>query len=318
VDASAEAARIGPMVRSARLRRGLSLEVVAGLVGHSKSWLSKVERGLLPLERRSGLAALADALQVSVADLTGRPYTPDGGPASRLAVQMVRRALLDVPPKSALRPVEALREHVDALTRSRQAFRLEEAAKVAAPALTALRASQADGGADHAEILRLLAYACYETSNLVRDLGYPDLAIVASGVLLDTARELEDPACLAVAAFSRTHALAAVPTSAFAAAVQLGTNAADELDGVPGDEALAARGSLHLATGFALAADGRGIDAVVVAPVHPAPPYRPGQFRWVTACAGPPRPRRQVRESDHAGRILTLRVQTKASPFCAP
>src|SRR5262249_46077106 len=41
------------------------LDVVAGLAGHSKSWLSKVERGLLPLERRSDLAALADALQVS-------------------------------------------------------------------------------------------------------------------------------------------------------------------------------------------------------------------------------------------------------------
>ena len=70
--------RIGAAVRSARLRRGLSLDVVAGLAGHSKSWLSKVERGLLPLERRSDLAALADALQVSVVDLTGQPYDEIG------------------------------------------------------------------------------------------------------------------------------------------------------------------------------------------------------------------------------------------------
>ncbi|MBI3688296.1 MAG: helix-turn-helix transcriptional regulator [Actinobacteria bacterium] len=40
---------MGAAARSARLSRGLSLEVVAGLAGHSKSWLSKVERGLLPL-----------------------------------------------------------------------------------------------------------------------------------------------------------------------------------------------------------------------------------------------------------------------------
>jgi len=150
---------------------------------------------------------------------------------------------------------------VEALTRLRQAFRLEDAARTAAPGLTALRATQADGGHDHHEVLRLLAYACYETSNLVRDLGYPDLAIVASGVLQDTARDLGEPACAGVAAFSRTHALAAVQTSAFAAAAQLGSGAADELAGVGGDEAMAARGSLHLATGFALAADRRGSEA---------------------------------------------------------
>ena len=53
---------VGAAVRSARLRRGMSLAVVAELAGHSKSWLSKVERGLLPLERRRDLAALAAAL----------------------------------------------------------------------------------------------------------------------------------------------------------------------------------------------------------------------------------------------------------------
>jgi transcriptional regulator with XRE-family HTH domain len=49
----------------------MSLDVAAGLAGRSKSWLSKVERGLLPLERRSDLAALADALDISPIDLTG-------------------------------------------------------------------------------------------------------------------------------------------------------------------------------------------------------------------------------------------------------
>ena len=254
-----ERTRIGANVRSARLRRGLSLDVVAGLAGRSKSWLSKVERGLLPLERRSDLAALADALQVSVVDLTGQPYLP--GPVSTASVRALRQAMLDVPPRAAARPAEALAADVDRLTQQRQAWRLEDAARTATGTLTGIRAAQAVGDGEHRDVLRLLVWCCYETANLVRDLGYPDLGIVAARMLLDTAEELDDPAALGVAAFARTHSLAAVPASAFSAAVQVGTAAADRLAVADGAEALAAVGSLHLATGFALAAARRGEEA---------------------------------------------------------
>jgi hypothetical protein len=56
IDETTGTTRVGRAVRSARLDRRLSLDVVAGLAGHSKSSLSKVERGLLPLERRSDIA----------------------------------------------------------------------------------------------------------------------------------------------------------------------------------------------------------------------------------------------------------------------
>jgi transcriptional regulator with XRE-family HTH domain len=73
VDA-AEASAIGARARMIRRRRGLSLDVVAGLAGISKPYLSQLERGLRRFNRRGLLEDLADALGCSVADLTGQPY----------------------------------------------------------------------------------------------------------------------------------------------------------------------------------------------------------------------------------------------------
>ncbi|MEU6712359.1 helix-turn-helix transcriptional regulator [Nonomuraea sp. NPDC046802] len=67
------AKRIGENVRAARRARGTSLETLAGLVGRSKGWLSKVENGKIPLEKRSDIVALADALEVSATELVDGP-----------------------------------------------------------------------------------------------------------------------------------------------------------------------------------------------------------------------------------------------------
>lgn len=63
--------RIGENVRAARHYRGMSLETLAGLVGRSKGWLSKIENGSARLERRTDIAAIADALEVSASDIIG-------------------------------------------------------------------------------------------------------------------------------------------------------------------------------------------------------------------------------------------------------
>jgi len=52
VDAD-EAKTVGGLLRKIRFKRGLTLEVVAGLAGVSAGFLSQVERGLVPLERLS-------------------------------------------------------------------------------------------------------------------------------------------------------------------------------------------------------------------------------------------------------------------------
>jgi len=51
----------------------MTLEQLAGRAGRSKAWLSKIENGRLPLEKRGDIAALAEALEVSADALLGEP-----------------------------------------------------------------------------------------------------------------------------------------------------------------------------------------------------------------------------------------------------
>ena len=87
---------IGARLRTLRRWRGKSQVELAGLAGLSPSFLSMVETGQRPLDRRSHIAALASALKVSETDLVGGPHlTPDplqsdphmGIPALRVALQ---------------------------------------------------------------------------------------------------------------------------------------------------------------------------------------------------------------------------------------
>jgi transcriptional regulator with XRE-family HTH domain len=75
---------IGGRVRSHRLRLGLTQERLAHLIGRSERWLIEVERGEVD-PRLSDALALAQALRVGVADLTGErrarpPWIADDGP----------------------------------------------------------------------------------------------------------------------------------------------------------------------------------------------------------------------------------------------
>ncbi len=71
-----EASAIGARASMIRRRRGLSQDVVAGLAGISKPYLSQLENSRRGFNRRGLIEDLADALGCSVADLTGQPYLP--------------------------------------------------------------------------------------------------------------------------------------------------------------------------------------------------------------------------------------------------
>src|SRR5579863_948668 len=73
-------ADLGARLRSLRLRRGMSLEVLAGLSGKSSAYLSMIENGKRSLDRYSLIVALADALGVPPAELaTGSPAEAASG-----------------------------------------------------------------------------------------------------------------------------------------------------------------------------------------------------------------------------------------------
>jgi transcriptional regulator with XRE-family HTH domain len=71
-----EAIEIGRRARRIRRRRGLSLDVVAGLAGFTKGYLSMLETGQRGFNRRGLIEDLAGVLGCSVTDLTGQPYLP--------------------------------------------------------------------------------------------------------------------------------------------------------------------------------------------------------------------------------------------------
>ena len=78
-----------------RRRRGLSQDVVAGLAGIGKQYLSMLELGQRGFNRRGLLEDLAAALGCSMADLTGQPYLPPDRESARAkaVVAQIERGL---------------------------------------------------------------------------------------------------------------------------------------------------------------------------------------------------------------------------------
>lgn len=130
-DASNESAgpvlTVGQRIKYLRERRGMTREVLAGLVGKSASWLKGVETGRLQQNPRLPiLLQLAEALRVhDLSELTGdrsmpvRMFTCPGHPA----LDAVRQAVNATPlqPTGKVQPISHLRNRLDAAWRARHA-----------------------------------------------------------------------------------------------------------------------------------------------------------------------------------------------------
>lgn len=241
-DDSADARRIGDNVKAARLFRDKSIAVVAGLTGHSKSWLSKVENGKIRLEKRSDIRALAEALEVSASDLLGepapaiRPRDREYGDVVRLR-EVLLDSSLDNPPDVAARPLGALAELTgyegDIAARRRAA---EDAwLAVELPSILAelhVHAAQGDEQ-ERANALRLLVDMCGSATFVLRNLGQIDLAWIAADRAEKAARLLDDPVLLGTAAFAQAHSR---PSASLSRALREAERAADALEGHIGDD----------------------------------------------------------------------------------
>ncbi|MER5644785.1 helix-turn-helix transcriptional regulator [Streptosporangium sp. NPDC002524] len=116
---------VGQRIQFLRERRGMTREVLAGLVGKSTSWLKQVETGRLQQNPRLPiLLQLAEALRVrDLSELTGdqsmpvRMFTGPGHPA----LEDVRAAInsTSLVPAGAVQPLTTLRARLDAAWRVR-------------------------------------------------------------------------------------------------------------------------------------------------------------------------------------------------------
>lgn len=91
--------RIGDRIRHYRERAGLTQLAVASRVRRSEDWLSKVERGIIPIDRFSMILAVAEALGIrDLADLVGQPViVATSDTLSHDSVAGIRAAMTSLP-----------------------------------------------------------------------------------------------------------------------------------------------------------------------------------------------------------------------------
>jgi transcriptional regulator with XRE-family HTH domain len=270
VDAE-DASAIGARARKIRRRRGLSLDVVAGLAGISKSYLGMLEHGQRGFNRRGLLEDLAAALGCSVADLTGQPYLPpDRTTADAMAtVPGIELAihdctLADVPDIPA-RPLAELVKLARLANTYCDETRYGLAGQDVSAVLSELHVHAATGDSDTKRVaLAALVETCIAASGMVRALGHGALATAVARRGYDAAEQLGDPGLSGFASMQRASALIRLGARHRAAAVLGDALAAVESSADPtaaDNRPAQAAGMLHLASAQLSSREGRSGDA---------------------------------------------------------
>jgi transcriptional regulator with XRE-family HTH domain len=241
------AEHIGARVRIWRRRRKLTQAVLAGLAGISQGYLSQIESGIRALDSRSTLVALAQALEVSAADLLGQTTDPTDPVRVRAsqAVAGIRVALvaLDV---GDIAPPTRGPEEMAAAVEAAMGMRQRSEYLVLAPLLPGLlHDAVAYPGTD------ALTRIAYETSVCLRNLGYRDLSWPAAKVAVAASRELGDAAWMGAADFVYSLSL---PMEAADASRRIGERSLVDLQRAAGDSsARQMLGQVHLSAALASA-----------------------------------------------------------------
>lgn len=208
-----EDAHIGRRVREVRAWRKRSLTATAGLAGMSPAYLSMIERGERPVTKRDVLERLANALQVSPAELTGKPYAP-ADPASETvmaAMAAVGDALtgwwVGEAPATANRPWAAIQADLDSLNLSLRPNADYAAQATLLPDLVCDLLAAVNTSPHRADALVGLFSAYKAAAYLAHDLGVAGLPMLAAERMRQAAEELDDPGWLAYASYQRAQLL---------------------------------------------------------------------------------------------------------------
>ncbi|MGH3623860.1 MAG: helix-turn-helix domain-containing protein [Sciscionella sp.] len=198
---------IGRRARMIRRRRGLSLNVTAGLVGISAGYLSRLERGARRFDRGGLLSALAEALGCSMIDLTGQPYLPAGRAGTEVVATLpgireaVYDATLDNPQDIAARPVAELVAASRAADAHRDQGHYGAAGRGLGALIAELHVAVNGTGDDRRVALATLAQACHVASAIAEVMGHQDLALAAATREHEAAVQLDDPTLLGLARY---------------------------------------------------------------------------------------------------------------------
>ena len=211
-------ATIGARLRILRRWRGMTQAQLAGLASLSPSFVSMIENGQRPLDRRSHIAAVATALRVSETDLVGGPHLSADRQQSdpHTAIPALREALqtnkLTAPVVDRARPLpELVREVTGRITPLHMQADLAGSGALLPDVLDELHWHTAQAADEPSRRLALetLIEACVAAGQTARDLGYLDLAYVTVLRAEEAAALLDDPVqrgkvdCLRLWAFPR-------------------------------------------------------------------------------------------------------------------
>ncbi|WP_213010200.1 helix-turn-helix domain-containing protein [Paractinoplanes toevensis] len=255
----------GQRVAFYRRRRGLSQEVLAGLVGKTAEWLRKIETNRAELDRLSVIRALAKVLDVSLGDLIGEPslfsWSAESGnetiPALRAALHDFRhltpaiRSLSDDEPPL----LSAIGRDVDGAWADYQRSRYGALAR-RLPLLihdcqSAVRLYDGD---DAQRAQALMAFAHQVVALFLTKIGEFDLAWIAASRGLAAANASNDHIVIGSLSRAAAHALGSI--GEYGQALGLASVTAEFLQphlARPTPQLLSVYGSLHLMCGLAAA-----------------------------------------------------------------
>ena len=210
-------ATVGERVAFYRRRRGMTQEVLAGLLGRSVEWLAQFERGARELDRLSTIVAIAHALGIEPGRLLPAAFfthrrelhdtvlgtAPDSVPMIKSAMFRYNGTarLLGVPDRA---PVDqnGLRRRIE------EAFGHSQTERWSAlgPLLPDLiadgwHAAYTTAGEDAARGFGLLSQVHHVTSGMLDRIGEPELSSVAAERALAAAERSENDLLVAVAAW---------------------------------------------------------------------------------------------------------------------
>jgi transcriptional regulator with XRE-family HTH domain len=207
---------IGARLRTLRRWRDLTQVELADRAGMSDSFISAVELGQRPLDRRSHISALAEALRVSETDLVGGPHLSSDRLQSdpHMAIPPLRIALetnsLTTPVVDQARPLGELAQLVTSeIEPMRRICDYVGMGRLLPDVLDELHYHVAAPTDEAAEQLALktLVEACALANFTVRSLNYTDLAHVAAVRAQEAAARLGDPVYQGKADFAWLHTL---------------------------------------------------------------------------------------------------------------
>lgn len=211
-----ETRSIGRRIREIRVWRGMSLRAVAELAAISESYLSRIERGERPVDRRSLLEAIAMALRVAPSELAEQAFPPAvADPVTgeaQAAVIALEAALSDLdlgePTGEAARPWPAVAAELDTLnTQLRPATDYAAQGLVLPGLLRELHALYVADPAHRVDVLEALMDCYHAAGIMLKNLGIRGLPALASLRARRVAEELDDPAWLGLAAWLRASTL---------------------------------------------------------------------------------------------------------------